>query len=186
MDIIGQLVTIAAVLLGALTTHVTNHLMERHRNRYALLTRWDEKKLDAYAEYIDRVRTCIYAAVLLYEVKLDIRSIERSQHELTLELAEAEGSRGRAFERVMLLAEDGVIEAAHDLNTAAAAIDWRARGATEGTMADWRDLHSVAFQAINGFHQAARGDLGVSGDFQGEQHSARGLILPNTRQDDVS
>lgn len=76
--------------------------------------------------------------------------------------------------------------AAHDLNTAAAAIDWRARGATEGTIADWRELHRAAFQAINGFHQAARDDLGVSGNFQGEQHSARDLILPNSRRDDVS
>ncbi|MFF2065841.1 hypothetical protein ACFVWZ_29270 [Streptomyces sp. NPDC058200] len=184
LDVLGQLVTIAAVLLGAITTHVTNHLMERQRKRDALLTRWDEKKLDAYAEYIDRVRTCIYSAVLLYEVHNDMRAIERGEHELTLELAEAEGSRARSFERVMLLAEDGVIAAAHELNAASLAIDWRARGATQGTLEEWRELHKTAFAAINGFHEAARDDLGVNGRFHGDQHSSKELILPRPLQDE--
>lgn len=182
MDVVGQLVTIAAVLLGGLATHFTNHRMERQRMQYTMLTRWDERKLDAYAEYIDRVRTCIYSSVLLYEVRKDMRRIERSEQDLIMELADAEGSRGRAFERVMLLAEDGVVEAAHRLNAAAHAIDWRARGATEGTLEEWRELHKTAFQAINGFHGAAREDLGVSGNFHSEEHGARDLILPRTRR----
>lgn len=186
MDIVGQLVTIAAVLLGGLATHFTNHRMERQRTQYTMLTRWDERKLDAYAEYIDRVRTCIYSSVLLYEVREGIRSIERTERDLTVELADAEGSRGRAFERVMLLAEDGVVEAAHRLNAAAHAIDWRARGTTEGTLDEWRELHKTAFQAINGFHEAARDDLGVSGNFHGEEHGSRDLILPHTRQEPES
>lgn len=56
MDTIAQVVTIVAVLLGALTTYVTNHLMERSRHRAALRVRWDEKKLDAYADYVGQVR----------------------------------------------------------------------------------------------------------------------------------
>ncbi|MCM2393083.1 hypothetical protein [Streptomyces albipurpureus] len=183
MDIVGQLVTIAAVLLGGLTTHFTNHRMERQRTAFATLTRWDERKLDAYAEYIDCVRTCIYTSVLLYETKEGMRSIDRSEPDLTLDLADAEGSRGRAFERVMLLAEDGVIEAAHELNSAAHAIDWRAHGRTSGTLEEWRALHRTVFEAINRFHEAARVDLGVNGRFQGEDHGARGLILPETRRE---
>ncbi|MEU8832363.1 hypothetical protein [Streptomyces sp900116325] len=178
MAVIGQVVTIVAVLVGALTTHVTNHLMERQRMKYVMLTRWDERKLDAYAGYIDHVRTCIYAAVLLYEVRHDLRRMDRSEEELTLALAEAEGSRGRAFERVMLLAENQVIEAAHVVNQAAAAVDWQARGATEGTLQGWRDLHKAVFQAINNFHEAARDDLGVNGIFHGVEHSSRDLVLP--------
>lgn len=186
MDLVGQLVTIAAVLVGALTTHMTNHLMERQRTRYAMLTRWDERKLDAYTGYIDHVRRCVYSAVLLYEVRNGIRAIDRAESDLTLELAEAEGSRGRAFERVMLLAENQVIEAAHAVNRAAAAIDWQARGATDGTLEDWRELHRTVFSAINVFHEAARDDLGVNGNFHGDAHSSRDLILPRaTRENDA-
>ncbi|NED11286.1 hypothetical protein [Streptomyces sp. SID9124] len=186
MDLVGQLVTIAAVLVGALTTHMTNHLMERHRTRYAMLTRWDERKLEAYAGYIDRVRRCIYSAVLLYEVRSGMRTIDRAESDLTLELAEAEGSRMRAFERVMLLAENQVIEAAHGVNRAAAAIDWQSRGATEGTLADWRELHRAVFSAINVFHEAARNDLGVNGTFHGNEHSSRDLILPRATSENES
>ncbi|MEU6406338.1 hypothetical protein [Streptomyces sp. NPDC046985] len=181
MDVLGQLVTIAAVLLGGLTTHFTNHRMERQRTRYLMLTRWDERKLDAYAEYIDRVRSCIYASVLLYETRQGLRSIERTEHELNMALRDAEELRGRAFERVMLLAEDAVVEVAHRLSAAAHAIDWRARGDTSGTLEEWRALHRAVFQEINKFHEAARADLGVSGTFRGAEHGARDLVLPHTR-----
>ncbi|MDQ0843621.1 hypothetical protein [Streptomyces sp. V1I6] len=183
MDIVGQLVTIAAVLLGGLTTHFTNHRMERQRTQYTMLTRWDERKLDAYAEYVDQIRTCVYASVLLYEVRKGMRDIERGERELTLELDDSERARGRAFERVMLLAEDGVVEAAHELNVAAAAVHWRARGATDGPLQEWRELNKTVFRAINYFHEAARDDLGVSGNFHSEEHGARDLLLPPARQE---
>jgi hypothetical protein len=182
VGLLGQLVTIAAVLLGGLATHYTNHAMERQRTRYTMLTRWDGRKLDAYAEYIDCVRSCIYASVLLYETRKGMRRMDRTEPELTLALADAEGRRGRAFERVMLLAQDGVVEAAHTLNAAALAVDWRARGETDGSLAEWRALHKKAFEEVNKFHEAARADLGVSGRFRGAEHGARDLILPRTRQ----
>ncbi|MFJ9704261.1 hypothetical protein [Streptomyces sp. NPDC101234] len=62
-----QLVTVGAVLIGALSTHVTNHLMERSRNRYQLLTRWDDKKVEAYGGYVDAARLRIAAAGRVYE-----------------------------------------------------------------------------------------------------------------------
>ncbi|MEV6212604.1 hypothetical protein [Kitasatospora sp. NPDC051914] len=181
MDTAAQLVTIAAVLLGALTTYLTNHLMERSKRRDGLRVRWDERKLDTYVEYVGSVRACIYSAVLVFEVGQDIRAMPRTHQELMLDLTEAEGRRALAFERLMMLADEGVIEAAHALNAAVLAIDWQARGLVEGTIAEWRGLHTEAFRAINAFHQVARDDLGVNGGFAGELHSARGLILPEAR-----
>ncbi|WP_308355551.1 hypothetical protein [Streptomyces sp. ODS05-4] len=160
--------------------------MERQRNAHIMLTRWDERKLDAYADYVGQVRSCIYASVLLYEVRKGMRDIGRTESELALALTDAEGNRGRAFERVMLLAEDGVVEAAHALNGAAHAVDWRARGTTDGPLEEWRELHRVAFKAINQFHEAARNDLGVNGDFHGEEQGARDLVLPRARPDSQS
>ncbi|MEU3082703.1 hypothetical protein AB0391_08025 [Streptomyces albidoflavus] len=183
MDVVGQAITILAVVAGALTTHFTNHLLERQRMRHLLLTRWDERKLETYAEYIDAVRTCIYSAVMLYEARTGLGRSERAVTSLAEELTEAEGVRSRAFERVMLLAEDQVIEAAHGINTATKAIDWRARGTTEGPLEEWRELNREAFRAINRFHESARADLGVLGAFQGADHSARALILPESRRE---
>lgn len=86
--------TLAAGLLGAVTTYVTNHLVGRQRMKDQLLTRWDDRKLDAYADYIDQVRAGIFAAVGLYEQREGIRGSGRPEQELTAELSEAADLRG--------------------------------------------------------------------------------------------
>ncbi|MFF2144450.1 hypothetical protein [Kitasatospora sp. NPDC058190] len=176
-----QIVTIAAVLVGALTTHLTNHAMERRRKQHELLTRWDEKKLHAYEGYIDRIRSCVFLAVHLYEHKEGIHASNKAEHELTAELAEANWQRGRAFERIMLLGGDEVVEAAHRLNAAALEVDWQAGGKVHGTLDEWRTRNRAVFGAINEFHDAARQDLGVQGNVTGESHPERDLLLPPPR-----
>ncbi len=178
MDWATQAVTIAAVLLGAMASTLTSHLAETRRHKQELQTRWDAPKLDAYVEYVAAVRSCIYAAVLLFEVKDGRRSLDRTVEDLTLELVEAEGRRALTFERVMLLAGSRVIDAAHRVNRATAAVDWRSRGATAGELQEWRQLNRAAFAAINEFHQVAREDLGVIGRLDGTDHSHIELNLP--------
>ena len=180
VDTLTQLVTIAAVLLGSLTTYATNQLAERSKRQENRRVRWDEKKLDAYVEYIGNVRATISANVRLYEVRAGIRNMPLSEEELSLKLSEAGSAQAVAFERVMLLAGDAVVDVAHAVQEATAAVGVQARGAAEGTLDEWRELNGAAFRAINQFHEHARVDLGVSGSFEGEGHSARGLLL--TRQ----
>jgi hypothetical protein len=179
-----QFVTIAAVLLGALTTHLATYVMERSRNRYVLLTRWDDRKIDAYGGYVDRVRASIFLAVQLYEHKEGIRPSGKPEGELLEELREASRLRGRAFEQVMLLGGDVVVEAGHQLNTAYLQIDWQAEGKIAGTLDDWRARNRAAFREINEFHEAARADLGIQGRVTGEQHPERDLLLPPARRND--
>ncbi|MDH6111546.1 hypothetical protein P3T36_004700 [Kitasatospora sp. MAP12-15] len=176
-----QLVTIAAVLVGALTTHLTNHAMERTRKQHELLTRWDDKKLHAYEGYIDRIRAGVFLAVQLYEHKEGIHASPKGEHELIAELSEASWERGRAFERIMLLGGDDVVEAAHSLNATALEVDWQANGKTHGTLDEWRNRNRAVFRAINEFHDAARQDLGVQGNVTGESHPERDLLLPPPR-----
>ncbi|MFF4735068.1 hypothetical protein ACFY2W_04080 [Streptomyces sp. NPDC001262] len=178
MGVGEQFVTISAVILGGLTTHLTNALAERGRKRHQLLTRWDDKKLDAYAGYVDRIRASIFLAVELYEHREGLRDSQRSEREIIAEMADAGRLRGRSFERIMLLGGDEVVEAAHELNTATLRIDWQALGKTHGTLQDWRELNRTAFRAINTFHDVARADLGVSGSVTGAQHPERDLLLP--------
>jgi hypothetical protein len=174
----SQLITLGAVLSGGAAGYVTNHLSEKSRFKQSLLTRWDQPKLEAYVDYIAQVRGCIYAAVLLYEVQSGIRIIDQSVESLTMNLVSAEGKRALAFERVMLLAGESVIEAAHVVNRAEIAIDWQARGLKSGTLEEWRTLHSTVFTAINRFHEEARRDLGVRGRFTVQAHAGLGLNLP--------
>ncbi|WP_329177117.1 hypothetical protein [Streptomyces sp. NBC_01477] len=182
LDTSDQLLTILAVLLGAMTTYVTNYWTERQRIRRELVTRWDGKKLDAYENYVDRVRAAVFLAVELYEHREGIRASDDPEPQLRVQLIDAIRLQGRAFERIMLLAGDEVIEAAHDLNAASRAVDWQATGRTPGTLDDWRDRNRAVFAAINTFHEAARVDLGVSGSVTGGVHPERDLLLPPVRQ----
>lgn len=185
MDTGGQLVTIAAVLLGALTTHLTNFLMRRGQQKHELRVRWDDRKLDAYAGYIDSVRACVFHAVHLYERREGLTDPDgQSESALRDNLSESVRARGRAFERVMLLAGDDVVEAAHDVNSIVFKVDWQATGKIDGTREDWRERNRAVFRVINAFHEAARVDLGVSGSVTGERHPDRGLLLPPARRDD--
>lgn len=177
-----QFVTIAAVLLGALMTHVTNYLMERSRNRYQLLTRWDDKKIDAYGNYVDAAKARIAMAARLYESREGLSDSERSEHELREDLAEASRLWGGTFERVMLLGGDDAIEEGHELNAMVSEIVWQATGKISGSLDDWRRRNRTAFRAINAFHEAARQDLGIRGSVTGERHPERDLLLPPSRQ----
>ena len=85
---------------------------------------------------------------------------------------------------VALGAPNAVIEHAHGVQKAVAAIEWQARGIVDDTLETWRGLHVAAFQAINRFHEAARVDLGVTGSFEGDQHTARGLLLPRAQTEE--
>ncbi|MFE3083254.1 hypothetical protein ACFXGM_07155 [Streptomyces albidoflavus] len=44
MDLAGRVITILAVVVVALTTHFTNHLLERQRMRHLLLIRLGRAK----------------------------------------------------------------------------------------------------------------------------------------------
>ncbi|MEV0602290.1 hypothetical protein AB0I82_23725 [Streptomyces sp. NPDC050315] len=179
-----QLVTIAAVLLGALTSYVASYLTERNRTRYELLTRWDDKKVEAYGEYVDAAKMRIAMAVPLYESREGLSEARRSEHELREDLGSASRRWGSAFERVMLLGGDDAIEAGHDLNVVLAEIDWQATGRIRGTLEEWRQRHRTAFRLINAFHDAAREDLGIQGSATGEKHPERDLLLPPARRGD--
>jgi hypothetical protein len=72
-----------------------------------------------------------------------------------------------------------VIEAAHNLNAASRAVDRHVTGRTPGTLTDGRERNRTVFRVINAFHEAARGDVGVSG----EAHPERDLLLPEARRE---
>jgi hypothetical protein len=182
VDTITQVITVAAVVLGALTSYLTNFLMERTKQRASLRTRWDERKLEAYVAYVDSVRTSIYAATLLHGGPADPRNASRSEADLMDDWISSTRARAMTFERVMLLAGAPVIEMAHEVQEAVAEMGWQASGAP--WRARWKSGDSAALLPSKPsirFHQRARADLGVSGPFDGERNSARGLLLPDTR-----
>lgn len=179
MGITAQILTMVAVVLGSATTYVTNRLTERSKRKQELKSRWDLRKLDTYAEFIGAIRVYIAAAVTLYEARAGIRTAPESIDELRAELIALRRDKMWCFERLMLVAGDAVVEAAHGVQETAESVAWHAEDVLPGDLAHWRDRNAAAFTAINRFHESARVDLGVMGHFSGAEHSARGLLLPS-------
>lgn len=117
MPVIDQLLTLAAVIVGAIMSFAATSLNEQRRFRREEATRWAGQKLDAYLEYLyavkhmARVARCIAAA----------RGINRYQPPLDREdalsvLSEAEERRAQATEKVTLLGDDVTVRAIRRLN----------------------------------------------------------------------
>jgi hypothetical protein len=55
-ELVNQLPALIGVVVGAVMSYSGSALAERSRWRRSLTTRWDEKRLDAYAGYADAVK----------------------------------------------------------------------------------------------------------------------------------
>ncbi|MEC3953783.1 hypothetical protein VMT65_12155 [Nocardia sp. CDC153] len=184
---VSQIITIAGVLVGAISSYVATYVLTRQRNRYELSTRWDSRKLDAYEGYVDKVRTNISAAWTLYHAYRDgAHPDSRPESELRALLSEAGRDQSRAFERIMMLGGDDVVEAAHQLNAVVAELVWRARGEVDAPTDEWRQHYRGSFRAINVFHEAVRADLGTRGSVTGVTHPERDILMPPAVREDPS
>ncbi|GHG83801.1 hypothetical protein [Streptomyces griseocarneus] len=149
---ITQIVTLAGVLIGALTSYLSTAVAERARHRRGMATRWDERKLNTYIEYASCVKE-VYGAA-----KRARRATEGTEDRMQLlaEMAEAEQRRSILFETLVLLTAPAAIKAAHAVNLCL----WQ-----EQTAAKNQDATPVAegdLEALmNIYHEQARTDLGI-------------------------
>ncbi|RSN23304.1 hypothetical protein DMC61_31875 [Amycolatopsis sp. WAC 04169] len=150
---VSQIVTLAGVLIGALTSYFATTMTERGKHRRALATRWDERKLAAYIEFATTVKEAADAARTAREApeKSDLR------REALAEMEQVERRRSTAFEALVLLAAPSAIEAAKAVNQVVWEIEIAARaGKTDPTPSNFVPL-------LNAYHEESRRDLGVPG-----------------------
>ncbi|MFI5916747.1 hypothetical protein [Dactylosporangium sp. NPDC051541] len=163
----NQLMTLLAVLLGAVTSYAAGALNERVRHRRDQVQRRAERKLDVYVAYLDDVKTMrSIARRMLGDSGLDPKlPIALSKDEGLPLLAEAEAHRSISAERVLLLGPKEVVEALRKVNQALWRIEWFARGLiTEPSHDAWTHAKQEFEVAINAFRESVRRDLRVSDD----------------------
>ncbi|MBM4795097.1 hypothetical protein HXP44_24320 [Streptomyces sioyaensis] len=150
---ITQIVTLLGVLIGALTSYVSTTVAERTRHRRTMATRWDERKLNTYVEYL----TCVKEAADSAKESLKARGNPDLQRALLATMNEAEKRRSVLFETLILLAEPSAVEAAKDVNQ----ILWQALIAARESNCDRFFWVDDLMAALNAFHESARRDLGL-------------------------
>lgn len=159
---ISQLVTLAGVLIGAVTSFLATSAAERARHRRAMATRWDERKLDTYLQYATCVKE-ISANAKRARQAAAAGSEERQGYLAAME--EAELRRSAMFETLILLASPEAVEAADAVNREL----WREEVATRDPEADFPGGALGLIELMNVYHERARVDLGIA---------AGGITLP--------
>ncbi|MEU8616454.1 hypothetical protein [Streptomyces sp. NPDC048623] len=150
---ITQIVTLAGVLVGALTSFLATSTAERTRHRRAMATRWDERKLTTYIEYAACVKEISSTAKRARQAAQG--TDDRREFLAAMETAELR--RSVLFETLVLLASPAAIEAAHAVNLAL----WQEEIAARGGGAAPAEAGLGLIELINRYHERARADLGV-------------------------
>jgi len=168
--ILNQVLVLVGVIVGAAMSYLTSTLTERTKWRRATLTRWDDKRLEAYSIYADAVKAEQRVTLRLANGSgAGSRTLPLAPEEGIPLLADAEGRRATAFEKVMLLGTEEAIRLARRWHVAVWNLQHICRNG-DGTIrtlsAEDVDRFSLEYQRLvhlkDEFHLAARRDLGVN------------------------
>jgi hypothetical protein len=167
MSVTAQLLTLAAVIVGAIMSFAATSLSERRRFQREEATRWAGQKLDTYLEYLyavkhmARIARCIAAArgINPYQPPLE-------HEDALLMLSEAEERRAQATEKVTLLGNEATVDAIRELNKEIWRLEKIARGGLTPDLETWRACNRSLVEAKNQVHQQIRAELGIPGKFR--------------------
>lgn len=161
--LIGQLPALIGVVVGTLGTILATQLSDRARWRRAQSVRWDDRRVDAYAEYARALKE-----VHLLATRLTAPS-RPSSHAHAIDpdaglvlLAAADAERTKAWERVLLLGDAATVAAAREWRHAVLQLELSARGRSPADF-EWVPAVRRADQGRDRFYEAARASLAVGG-----------------------
>jgi hypothetical protein len=155
-----QLPALIGVLVGALATYAATAATERARWRRAQSVRWDEKRVNAYAEYAHALKQVISVALRLAALRDAHPEGDRvpSEDELAA-LDEAEVQRTIKWEAVLLLGSDDVVIAGRRWHQGAFNLERLAYG--EPCDMSLMQAIDTTGQARRNFYEVAKRDIGI-------------------------
>ena len=159
--VVQQLLTLAAVLLGAAASFTATTLVERGKWRRQYSTRWDDKRLSAYAEYATALKSC---AQLSYRIAATrgypAGALPVDLDEGLAALAQAENERATTWESVLLLGSPAAVDAGRRWHETVWKLSWVARG-TAMSHDEFIGLYHAIGAKRDEFYAHARADLDV-------------------------
>ncbi|MFG2516347.1 hypothetical protein [Streptomyces sp. NPDC048584] len=150
-----QIITLIGVLVGALTSFLATAAAERAKFRREMTTRWDERKLDTYIEYVSCIKEIQRAAMEAGRA----RDQDKAASGALAEMESSENRRSILFEAFVLLSDERAATAAHAVNQRTWDLLRAARDESSGVDA----LRAVPLvETLNVLHEAARSDLAIA------------------------
>ncbi|MEU5566147.1 hypothetical protein [Micromonospora musae] len=176
-DIGAQVPALLGVLVGTVGTMVATTVNERVRWRREKTVRWDERRLDAYVDFIRAVKEIhAVATQMLGKHRPGSRRPPLDRDEGLARLNEADVRHTLTWEEVLLLGDEATVRAASMWRDAVRDIE-RAARALPNPPTDLPELLHRANEGRDAFYRAARGSLGVHG---GPVDQARRRLLIST------
>lgn len=165
VSLTSQILPLAGVVLGAVTSFVVTSTNERTRWRRQQAARWDDRRLTAYADYAHVVKELAahYQRLAAGRGLTSGPVPAEATPELLAEVAQLESRRSALSESLGLLGDT-------EANTASKSVDrslWRlealARGVDTPDEQDWGHAYLQFRQARDRYVEQARASLGVPG-----------------------
>ncbi|MFE3756307.1 hypothetical protein ACFXO9_18560 [Nocardia tengchongensis] len=160
---ISQLLgALSGVVIGGAITFLASYVNERSKWNRSQGARWDERRLQAYSDYLIVTRAMHTMAARMVR----LRAGEIDQHGVSLpealvQLGELERERTQRWQEVQLLGSPTAVAIGDELNRCTWTLEWFAYGELTGD-ADWLLIVREAYLLRKEFSVAVRGDLGVS------------------------
>lgn len=170
-DLLRQLPALIGVLVGVSATYLTTSAAERARWRRSQAVRWDEHRLEIYAEYGHAVKRLSWLAARVAAARGFEHMVEPLDPDIGLaELAAAEGERAVRWESVLLVGSPGTIAAARTWHQAVVRLTWFARGRLD-SVPEWEQAMRQMERDREEFYIRARQDLSIDtgAAFQAQQ-----------------
>ncbi|QGN50824.1 hypothetical protein GKC29_17400 [Micromonospora sp. WMMC415] len=161
--VVTQLPALIGVVVGTVGTMIATTVAERARWRRSQTVRWDERRLDAYADFTRAVKEIhLLALGMLSAHRPGARTPVLDRDEGLARLAEADVRHTLTWEAVLLLGDEATVRAASAWRHAVRDLEQAAR-ALPDPPDDLAALVRQADETRDGFYRAARGSLGVRG-----------------------
>lgn len=165
MNYISQIVTVAAVVIGALTTYLVTARIDRDRYQREVSAQWIERKLDNYSRYASDVKNLtivVRQITALHGLHKAAPGI--NEDEAMALLDDAEVRRATSYEAVKLLGDANTLLATRELNDTVHKLEWIARGKLEANSREFEESYQRYKKAAEAFYQSVRQELGVPGN----------------------
>ncbi|NNH73737.1 hypothetical protein HLB23_28440 [Nocardia uniformis] len=154
--------TLGGVVIGGGIAFLASYVNERSKWNRSQATRWDERRLQAYSDFLIVTRGMHTLATRVVR----IRAGEPDQQGMSLQegivqLGELERERIQRWQEVQLLGSPNAVAIGDELNRCTWTLEYFAYGELGGD-ADWLLIIREAYRLRKEFSTAARNDLGVT------------------------
>ena len=159
--IVEQFPALIGVAIGALASYMAGALTERTRWRRERSSRWDDKRVQAYADYGHAVKNVYVQCMRADGLRRQGRRVKSAYAEALTGLERLTDARTATWEAVLLLGHPKTIAAARTWHRRVWQVELFARGMRTDTE-HWESLLENVITDRDRFYAAAREDLGIT------------------------